>query len=752
MIKKTTYGYTVEKDNIFLDIVFYSDSIVRFSYTDEDKLPDSTIGVIGKPKQVKVELEKNNIKTKDLHIKINEDSLMVQIYDSKGNLINIDRNIDIKNIEVKKEILDEKGFYGVGEKYGWLNKKGTDTVNWNSDVLGNVPIHTTTVKEYHTAIPFYIGMNKDLAYGIYFDNTYRTYFDFGKKDDSTVCFKADGGRIDYFFIYGPEVNQVVKGYSEITGTMPLPRKDFLGYQQCRWSYENRDELMTVAKKMRKENIPCDILYLDIDYMKDYKVFTVDSDKFDEFKKMNQKLKKMGYKLVVIIDPGVKREEGYNVYEEGLEKDYFIKDSNREVYIGEVWPGDSAFPDFLREDVRKWWGELHKELLENGVDGFWNDMNEPSDFSTETKTLPEDTVHTDDNGNSRTHKEIHNIYAMLEARGTYEGLKKLKPNTRPFVLTRAAFAGTQRYSALWTGDNSSIWEHLESSMAMFMNLGLSGYSFIGGDVGGFTHDSNGELLSRWTQLGAFTPFFRNHSAKGTINQEPWCFGEETLDITRKYIRLRYRFITYLYNLMKDSSDKGDPVLRPLFYHYQKDENTFNINDQFLFGENIMICPITRPKTNHRMVYLPKGKWYDYWTKETIDGGQYILKRGELDTLPIYIKAGAIIPMDKVTNYVGEENSTLEIHYYYGDKGKYKLYLDDGISFDYKEGKYTEIDFEIEPQKESIKLSKEILHNGYNIPEIKVVVHGFIDDNKVTIEGKEINNNNNKKVSIIINKEN
>ncbi|MBS4539109.1 DUF4968 domain-containing protein [Clostridium sp. D2Q-11] len=750
MIKKTTYGYTVEKDNVFLDVVFYSDSIVRFSYSEENKLPDSTIAVIAKPMKMDVELKGHSIKTKDLQIKINENSLTVEIYDIEGNLINKDKKVDLNNIQVSKELLDEKAFYGMGEKYGWINKIGTDTVNWNSDVLGNSPIHTGTVKEYHTSIPFYIGLSQNLAYGIYFDNTYRTYFDFGKKVEDTIDFRAEDGRIDYFFIYGPQLSKVVRGYSDITGSMPLPRKDFLGYQQCRWSYENRDELMTVAKKMREENIPCDILYLDIDYMKDYKVFTVDSEKFKEFKEMNDILKGMGYKLVVIIDPGVKKEEGYNVYDEGVEKDYFVKDSNGKIYIGEVWPGDSAFPDYLREEVRNWWGELHRELIDYGVDGIWNDMNEPANFCTEAKTIPENTIHMDDKGQSRTHKEIHNIYAMLEAQGTYEGLKKISPNKRPFVLTRAAFAGTQRYAALWTGDNSSIWEHLESSMAMFMNLGLSGYSFIGGDVGGFTHDSNGELLTRWTQLGAFTPLFRNHSAKGTINQEPWCFGDETLDITKKYIKLRYNFITYLYNLMKDSSDKGDPVLRPLFYHYQNDENTYNISDQFMFGENIMICPITRPKTNHRMIYLPEGKWYDYWTQEVIQGGKFIIKKAELDTLPIYIKASSIIPMDKITNYIGEEDNSLEIHYYYGEKGKYNLYLDDGLSFDYKNGKYTEIKFEIEPVDEYLTISGEVIHEGYDIPNIKIVIHGFVKGNKVTIEGDKLNFDKEKRVRLNINK--
>lgn len=746
MIKRTTYGYTVEKDNVFLDIVFYSDGIVRFSYSKEDKLPDSSIAVIAEPKKTKVELSGNSIKTKDLEIKINENLLSVEIYDKKGNLINKDKKVDIDNIEVKKKILYEKGFYGMGEKYSWINKMETETINYNSDVLGKAPIHTPTIKEYHTSIPFYIGLNEELTYGIYFDNTYKTFFNFGKNEKDTVSFKSEGGRIDYFFIYGSDIKNVIKGYSKITGTMPLPRKDFLGYQQSRWSYENREELIKVARKMREENIPCDVLYLDIDYMDNYKVFTVNSDKFKEFKEMNDELKKMGYKLVVIIDPGVKKEKGYKVYDEGIKKDYFIKNQEDEVYIGEVWPGDSVFPDFLREEVRNWWGELHKELIDKGVEGIWNDMNEPSNFITKTKTLPDEIIHIDDEGNSRYHKEIHNIYSLLEAKATYKSLRKVMPNKRPFILTRAAFAGTQRYSALWTGDNSSVWEHLESSIPMFMNLGLSGYTFIGGDVGGFTEDSNGELLARWTQLGAFTPFFRNHSAKGTIHQEPWSFEKSILDNVRKYIKLRYKFITYIYNLMKNSSESGEPVMRPLFYHYQKDKETYNINDQFLFGKDIMVCPIIRPKTNNRMIYLPEGKWYDYWTKEVIEGGKYIIKKAEIDTIPIYIKAGAIFPIDEGVEYIGEKESEIEIHYYYGNDNKYKLFIDDGLTYNYKKGLYSEIEIEATCSHSNIELKVDLLKNDYKIPKIKIIVHGLYDE----IIEKEIMFEDNKTLNLIIDK--
>jgi len=734
MIKKTAYGYTMEGKDQFLDIVFFADNIVRFVYSSEEKLPGSTPAIVGKPREIEVELGSNVIKTNSLKIVIDEGTLRVSIYDLMGNLLSRDARTNIDGREIEKELLWEKGFYGLGEKYGWINRMKTSTSNWNTDILGVAPLHSAINKEYHTAIPFYIGLDKDMSYGIYFDNSYRTSFDFCRTKENTVLFKTDGGNIDYYFIYGKKISEVIEGYSLLTGTMDLPRKEFLGYQQCRWSYENREELMYIAKKMREEKIPCDILYLDIDYMKDYKVFTIDTEKFYEFKEMTRRLKEMGFKIVVIIDPGIKVEDGYEVYKEGLKKDYFVKNSLGEVYIGEVWPGPAVFPDFLRKEVREWWGRLHRDLIDKGVEGIWNDMNEPSDFTTKSKTIPEDTIHTNDKGEIKSHTEIHNLYGMLEAEATYNGLLEIEPNKRPFILTRAAFSGTQRYSALWTGDNTSIWEHLEASIPMFLNLGLSGYSFIGADVGGFLEDSYGELLTRWTQIGAFTPLFRNHSAKGTIHQEPWSFDEDTKKVTKKYIELRYKFITYLYSLMRESSINGNPVIRPLFYHYQEDEKTYNINDQFLFGQNIMICPILRPGITTRVVYLPEGIWYDYWTDEKIEGNKHIVVEAPLDILPIFIKAGSIVPQDEVMNFVDEKKEILELHYYSGNDGEYEIYLDDGASFDYKNGVYSEVLIKCKEIDKTISISVDVKKDSYHIPKLKVHFHGAEEDNMIEINGE------------------
>lgn len=733
--------YVFEGNNKKLYVKFYNDEIVRFFYGNRIK-ESITDAVILKPKNTIIEIKDKVIKGRKFDIRITDD-LLVKIFDKLGNVIlediavkfsvsefyknkinnleNIENTLNGKErekvfaIEVEKKLNWEKGFYGLGEKYGHINLMDRYTENWNTDVLGVSPIHHSAQKAYHTSIPFYIGMNEEKAYGLYCDNSYRTFFDF-KKYSENVKFKAEGGHLDYYFIYGENVGKVVENYSKLTGTVKLPRKDFLGYQQCRWSYMDTEETLDIATKLRKNGIPSDVIYLDIDYMEDYKVFTINSKRFKEFKKMTEKLHEMGFKLVVIVDPGVKVEKGYEIYDEGIEKDYFIKDENGEVYVGKVWPGDSTFPDCLRKEVREWWGELHKGLIDFGVDGIWNDMNEIADMSTATKTIPETTYQIDHMGEKRFQKEVHNLYGHYEALSTYEGLKKIQ-NTRPFVLTRAASAGTQRYSALWTGDNSSVWEHLEGSIPMLLNLGLSGYSYVGSDIGGFLEDGNGELLARWTQLGAFYPLYRNHSALNSLSQEPWSFGEEILKITRKYIKLRYSLITHLYNLFRESSLKGTPIIRPLFYHYQNDSKTFNITDQFLFGEDILIAPIIKPKIKTRMIYLPLGIWYDYFNGKKYEGGKYIIKDAKLEELPIFVKEGAIILKDKEMNYVGENKDRYEIHIYTGQNNKKEFYFDDGLTFNYEKAQYQLIDVNLNDNTVEVK---SIVDN-FKIESIDLVIH-------------------------------
>jgi alpha-glucosidase len=713
LINKTEFGFLVSAGKYYLHIIHYGDNVVRFAYSDSEDLPVSTAAVDARPLKTECEFEDGYFRLGQLRLAVDEESLTVRIYDQDLFLLSEDLEIEPDLPRLKKKLLWEKGFYGNGEKYCWLNHLGMATANYNSDVLFHNPIQHAQVSEMHTAIPFYLGIAPGRAYGLYFDNTFRTEFDFAKTDPESVSLRAEGGKLDYYFIAGASAADVVIAYGMLTGKMPMPPKKYLAYQQSRYSYENQAEILAVAENLKRYAIPCDILYLDIHYMDGYKVFTTSSERFPAFRETITLLNDMGYAVVVIINPGVKAEAGYRVYEEGLKKGYYVTAANGEIFVGEVWPKPAVFPDFLRSEVRKWWGEFHRELLACGVDGIWNDMNEPANFTLPGGTLPADAVHHDDSGRALSHAEAHNLYGFFHTRATREALEGLAPEKRHFVLTRAAFAGSQRYAALWTGDNSSIWEHLEISIPMILNLGLSGFSFVGADVGGYRGDCGGELLIRWTQLGAFLPFFRNHSEIGTAHQEPWAYPDHILSIVRDYICLRYRFLTYYYNLMRKSATTGEPTVRPLFYHYQHDMQTYNISDQFLLGSGVLVCPVVRPGVNCRQVYLPEGLWYDYWTGEKHSGGVHVMASAPLERLPLFIKAGTILPVDEI-------GGRLTLHCYPGEESCCRLYFDDGYSNDYKKGCFSEIEVTMsaDPQQPEVNIS--VISNNYPLPEIDYLI--------------------------------
>lgn len=673
------------------------------------------------------------IRTKLLTIDVNV-NMKIDIYDVNGELLCADyrgeeepfkrrygdydlakeEGHDVKDevedkIKVVKSMEDNMFFYGFGEKTGHLNKKGYHYVNWNSD---NPQPHGETFDRLYKSIPFFIGIKDKKSFGIFFDNHFETHFDMGRDNSKYYYFSAVDGNLDYYFIYGPEVRQVVDGYTYITGKTPLPQKWTLGYQQCRWSYGNYERVMEIAHSFRENDIPCDTIYLDIDYMDGYRVFTWDNKKFENPNEMIKELNNMGFKVVTIIDPGVKVDKGYNIYDEGLEHGYYATDKDGLVYTNEVWPGKSVYPDFLNSKTRAWWADNQKIMMDDGVSGIWNDMNEPASFKG---PLPDDVIF-DNDGIKVSHKEAHNVYGHFMAKATYEGIKRYT-NKRPFIVTRACYAGTQKYSTVWTGDNQSTWEHLRMSLPMLMNLGLSGMAFCGTDVGGFGHDCSSELLSRWVQVGAFTPLFRNHSAMGTRDQEPWAFDKETEEINRKYIKLRYQLMPYIYDTMYNASKTGAPMIRPLLFNYQDDENTYEINDEFLCGNNILVAPVVEQGAKARMVYLPEGdSWIDYWTKEEFKGGQYIIRQTPLDTCPIYIKQGSIIPNYKVQNYVNEKiNDKLIVQIFLGNEkteSLYEHYMDDGESFNYENGEYNIYKINVKEDNESINIEISIDHDGYN----------------------------------------
>ncbi|MBQ1412255.1 MAG: glycoside hydrolase family 31 protein [Clostridia bacterium] len=616
-------------------------------------------------------------------------------------------------IEVVKCIEGDEYFYGLGDKYSFLDKKGYDFEMWNSDLPEP---HFESMTRLYKSIPFLLVHREAVNYGIFFDNHHRTYFDLGKENDGYYSFAADEGNLDYYLIYGTTLKSVISGYTYLTGTTPLPQLWTLGYHQCRWSYENRAELLSVADSMRENEIPCDVLYCDIDYMDHFKVFTWGESQYPDHRKMLEELQKRGFKVVTIIDPGVKKEEGYFVYDEGIANDYFVHAPDGSVYENVVWPGDSVFPDFGRRAVRNWWADKQKCMTDDGVAGIWNDMNEPASFRGE---IPGDVVFYDEERAS-THREMHNVYASLMAKATYEGIRR-HTGKRPFVITRAFYSGAQKYTTAWTGDNQSHWSHLRYAIAQLCSIGMSGLAFIGTDVGGFGANCTAELLCRWTQVGCLSPFFRNHAAKGTRHQEPWAFDRQTMEICRKYIRLRYRLIPYLYDCFRIAEATGIPVFRPLVLNFEKDANTARINDQFMVGDWIMAAPIVDQGKVSRDVYLPKGcNWYDFHTGERFPGGSRILREAPLDTCPIYIKEGAILPLWPVMNYVGEKKVDCLELMVFGSDGTYTHYQDNGEDFAYRDGEYNLYQF----MRRNGRLSIEMTHAGYaeRYEAFKVTMNG------------------------------
>lgn len=592
---------------------------------------------------------------------------------------------DKYEIEVVKEMLHTKVFYGLGDMTGFLNKKGYAYELWNTD---NPMPHVDSFKSLYKSIPFMIAKQPDSVYGIFMDNTCHSYWDFGQESREYYYFAADGGNLNYYFYSGESIKEVIAAYMKMTGTAPVPQMWTLGYHQSRWGYESRNDILEIADKMRQLEIPCDAIHFDIDYMERFKVFTFDREKYGEPEELTELLAKKGFKAVAILDPGVKKEEGYDIYEEGEKNQYFVTKPDGELYTNAVWPGKAVYPDFGRAKVRQWWMEKEKRLVDYGFRGIWNDMNEPAGFEGD---IPQDIVFYDEDIKS-THAVMHNVYGHLMSKAAYEGMQK-QDRRRPFIITRACYAGSQRYACTWTGDNHSIWSHLQMAIPQLCNLGMSGMGFAGTDIGGFGSDATEELLIRWMQLGCFSPMCRNHSSKVGRYQEPWQYDETTCQIYKKYVELRYQLLPYLYDCFCDMAKTGIPVMRPLVLAYENDLNTWELNDEFMLGEHMLVSPVITQGSRTKMVYLPQGEWIDFDTGEVMEGSRYFVKDAPLDTCPVFVKAGTILPIYPVRQYVGEKEITeLTLRVYQGE-GEYFHYQDDGESFHYRQGEYNLYHFSV-----------------------------------------------------------
>lgn len=734
----------IKSENGYVLILFYRNDIVRIIMNPKEVPSQATsFAVVKDPEPTDVSLTEDDdellLATSRLSITIKKEPLLISIYDEQGRLL-IEESENGMASNAKNEVICYKQmdkadhFYGFGEKTGFLDKRGEVMTMWNSDVYAP---HNPEVDALYQSIPYFMTIRDGKAHGIFLDNTSKTLFDM-KSSTTSYSFSAEVGQLDYYVFAGPTPKAVLEQYTTITGRMPLPSKWTLGYHQSRYSYKSEQEVRELVNTFKEKDIPLDAIYLDIHYMDGYRVFTFDEERFPNPHKLMKDLKEAGIHVVPIVDPGVKEDPEYFVYQEGIKEDYFCKYIEGNVYYGNVWPGNSAFPDFTNSDVRNWWGKKHKFYTDMGIEGVWNDMNEPAVFN-ETVTMDLKVMH-DNDGDPKTHRELHNAYGFLMGEATYEGMKRELDDRRPFLLTRAGYAGVQRYSTVWTGDNRSFWEHLQMALPMCMNLGVSGVPFCGPDVGGFAHDSNGELLARWTQFGTFTPYFRNHSVLESIHQEPWSFGETYEEVIKKYIQERYVWLPYLYTLFQQASVTGMPVMRPLVLEYPSDKNTFNLSDQFMIGPDVIIAPILTPSTNHRVVYLPEGNWVNYWTEEKLEGGKHHLVEAALDILPIFIKEGSIITLGTVKSSTETKESELTVHIYPAENktATFKYYEDDGKSFAYENGKFFECEIHATLKNNKLDITTNIENEQYQPDWEKVIltVHGVDSGLELLINGKEI----------------
>lgn len=741
-MKKTENGLDIETSFGNVKVIVYNSQIIRIRIVKGEFEPDFSYAVIANPEKTTFKILETEglttLITDSIRLDISSNPVRLRFLTKDNRIINQDDTFGTNWVgdEVTSYKLLQEGekFIGLGEKTGNLNRRGEAHTNWNTDN----PSYQVDDDDLYSTFPFYIGIHHDLNYGIFFDNTYKSLFNFGASNNRFSSFGAEGGEMNYYFIYGSTIRQIINQYTMLTGRINIPPIWSLGFQQSRWSYFPDNEVLNLAKTFREKKIPLDNLYLDIHYMDAYKVFTWNPERFSKPEEMLGKLKDMNVHTTVIVDPGIKVEKGYKAYEEGISQSYFIKYPDGKEYCAQVWPGWCNFPDFTRPDVRKWWGNNFGPMINAGVEGFWTDMNEIASWGGGyTPSL----VQLNWDGRFASYKQAKNAYGMQMSRSTYEGSRSLMNGKRPLTLTRASYAGAQRYTAIWTGDNFASDAHMMLGCRLVNSLGISGMAFAGVDVGGFMGETSTKLFGRWLTIGAFTPFFRVHKESNANSSEPWTYGESIENISRNYISLRYRLMPYLYSAFAEAHKIGIPVSRTLIIDNTFDEKCwyYAYQQQFMFGPSILVAPVESTKEITR-VYLPNGNWFDFFTGKQYNGEQEIMIECPLDKLPVFAKGGSIIPMQTIVQSTSEKPSdTLFVHVYFGNETSvYNYYEDDGLTYSYEKGNFTEAKMTFDPANKKIIL-EPLSGNNFNskFKTVKVMLHGFeAISNQMKVNGKII----------------
>jgi alpha-glucosidase len=728
----------LKTDYASVELTVYSPSVIRVRI-DRQLGRDFSYAVVARPGAAKAAVTQDEreilVSTGALQAHIARHPFSLTFTTPDGKVINQDEPVLSTSwigdeVATYKKLQDGERFIGLGEKTGNLDRRGSAYTNWNTDAYR----YTAQQDPLYSTIPFYIGVHHGLAYGIFFDNSYQSDFNFGASNNRFASFSAHGGEMDYYFIHQPSVAGIIGQYTALTGRMPLPPLWSLGYQQNRYTYYPDTEVMRVAQTLREKKIPADGITLDIDFMDAYKLFTWNKTRFADPAGMIGKLKSMGFRTTLIVDPGVKVEKGYGVYERGLKEDVFIKYHDGAPYTGEVWPGWCNFADFTSEKGRDWWRREVRTYAQVGVAGIWNDMNE---ISTWGQKMP-DNVLFDFDGEQASHKQAHNVYGLEMARSSYEGMKAAT-NKRPFMLSRAGYAGLQRYTAIWTGDNRAEDEHMLLGVRLLNSLGLSGVPFSGMDVGGFTGTATQGLFARWMQVGAFNPYFRNHAANDSRSSEPWTYGAQVETIARNYVNLRYRLMPYLYSAFHDASVTGEPVMRSLAIDYTHDPRVYDtaFQNQYLFGKAFLVAPFESTK-DFGKTWFPAGAWYDLYTDALQPGGQERVLELSIDKLPVYVKAGSVVPVQPLVQSTSEKPSgPLALHIYKGDEGSTSTwYEDDGESFDYQKGAYYKRAITYDARAHRVEIGAAEGSYASKFDKLELVLHGFGPDPALKVNGRQV----------------
>jgi alpha-glucosidase len=767
-------GIAIEDGNTREEITALRDDVIRVRVGRNGAMPeDASWAVLPPARKSRVSVTQQSsstlagFRTKSLTVEVSKADLRMTVLDAAGKIVQQDARpiqFEGKSFRISKTMPLDEHYFGLGDKTGPLDRREQAFSLWNTDAYR----FQESTDPIYKAIPYFITYRAGVATSILLDNTWRTNFDFGKAIADVYSFGSADGPLDYYILYGPTPKQVVAAYAWLTGTPPLPPMWSFGFQQSRYTYVPQSRVLEVAERLRKDRIPADAIYLDIGFQEKNRPFTVNRTLFPDFTGMIAKLKQENFHVVAITDLHIAKlpNEHYFPYDSGMAGDHFVKNPDGSVYSGKVWPGPSVFPDFTQQQTRAWWGTLYRDFHADGVEGFWNDMNEPSIFDSPTKTMPVDVVHRIDEPGfvtrTATHAEIHDVYGMENSRATFEGLKTLDPNTRPFVLTRASYAGGQRYAATWTGDNSSSWNHLRMTTFMLKNIGLSGFALVGADVGGYAGTPSTDLLTKWLEIAAFQPIDRDHTELGTGDQEPWVGGPQQEDIRRRFIETRYRLMPYIYTLADEASRTGMPMERPLFLDYPDaapDRHPLDLDTpasgEFLLGHDLLIAPPPFPDAlDSYEAEFPTAKWYDFWTGQPLQSKQSAALneaqpapaapltaslKPDPDTLPVFVRGGAIVPMAPLVQSTNETpQGPLTLRVYAGDDCEGSLYLDDGRTYAYQQGRFLRMHFSCEVKGDALEIKVSPHEGSYEAwwKTIRVEVYGWKAGlTRVTVNGAE-----------------